>query len=205
MKLSQAAREQVTLFCATLENLVGSPAKAQADLRSVLWQTPLLHLEADELGGVIANNLSQFEEAERHFARAMTSAETLVEARLAQIHKGLAWRHWREGNLDQAERELLRARYEVENLAGRVQASRGDYSEAANRYKEALAIAESIHNDDGMAKTCNNLFNLYVNWGRFDLAQHYYGQAKAIYQRHRRHGHQLCRLSQPGRQPSRSR
>lgn len=181
--LSTAAREQVYLFCAALENLVGSAAKAQADLGAILWQTPLLALEADEMGGVIANNLSQFEEAERYFRRAQAKAEAVVEARLAQIHKGLAWMHWRESNLDAAEHELGRARYEVENLEGRIRASRGDYAGAVAHYKAALAIAEALRYDDGMAKTCNNLFNQYTNLGQFAMAQEYYQQAEAIYQR----------------------
>jgi tetratricopeptide (TPR) repeat protein len=183
MPLSQAAREQVQLFCAALENLTGSAAKAQADLRLLLWQTPLLQVEADELGGVIANNLSDFTTAELLFRRAITKAETVVEARLAQIHKGLGWMYWRENNLEHAQREVSLARYEVENLEGRIQFSHCAYASAIDHFKQALVSARSLQYNDGIAKTCNNLFNVYVILGQFEAAQQYYEQAAASYRR----------------------
>jgi tetratricopeptide (TPR) repeat protein len=183
MPLSIAAREQVKLFCATLENLAGSSAKAQADLRSILWKTPLLEVEADILDGVIANNRSEFADAQQLFQRAQDKAEALVEARLAHIHKGLGWMHWREQNLEQAWREVSIARYEVENLEGRIQFSRYAYDDAIERFEKALATARELNHDDGAAKTCNNLMNLYVLLGQFETAQHYYQEAEVIYRR----------------------
>lgn len=181
-KLSTEAREQVVVFCATLENLVGSPARAQDDLRSILVRTPLLQIEADELGGVIANNQSELDEAERLFRRAMSTAEQLLEVRMAYIRKGLAWRYRSERDLARAWQSISLAQYEVENLQGVIQMERRDYEAAIETLTSALALAQRFKHEDGIAKTYNNLGRIYTMIGRFAEAEHAFEEAERTYQ-----------------------
>lgn len=178
MALPAEALDQTKLFCGLLENLVGSPAKAQADLASLLSNTPILKVEADELGGVIANNLGQFTNAKRLFDQAIQRAEHLVEVRLAHAHKGLGWMYWREQALDKAWREVTIARYEVINLEGVIQRSYCRYDEAIACFKEAVTIAESLQHHDGIAKTSQNLSDIYARLGEFAQAKAYHTLAE---------------------------
>lgn len=64
LSLSTVARETLQLLRAELERLTGNSAKAAEDIRSVLWRTPILALDANHLLGMIANDESDFTTAE---------------------------------------------------------------------------------------------------------------------------------------------
>ena len=183
MPLSVAAKEQVKIFCATLENLVGSPAKAQEDLRSVLWQTPLLQLEAKELGGVIASDQSRFDEAELFFQQAISIAEKLIELRLSRIYKGLGWRYLSERELEQAWQLTSLAEYEVENMQSTIQLARCKYLDAVDRFKRTLKLARQLQHSAGIAKTCSYLGEIHTVLGRFKEAEEFYAEAEMTYKK----------------------
>ncbi len=183
MPLSQNARDQVKIFCATLENLIGNVTKAQADLRSILGKTPLLQIEADEKAAVIASNLSEFDEAERLFRRAMLTGEQMVEVRLAHIHKGLGWRYYSERELDRAWQQVSLAQYEVVNLQGTIQYARCNYAAAIEHYGAALELAQTLVHNDGIAKSANLLGLIYTKLGQFNEAGAFYNLAEETNQR----------------------
>jgi len=168
--LDVQAKEVVTLICAHLERLTGGAPQALEDLHSILWQTPILAVEADMLEGVIANDRSEFGHAERVQQRALATAEQLAPARLAHLHKGLGWMHMRTRALDAAWREAQLARYEAENFQGYVAELRCHYADAEAFYRAALDVARALGHKEGIAKTCHNLAGLYARLGRFEAA-----------------------------------
>ncbi|MEM7131257.1 MAG: tetratricopeptide repeat protein [Chloroflexota bacterium] len=181
--LSEESKEKVTLYCARLESLLGNPAKAQADLGALIYRTPILAIEAEELGGVIANDRGEFGTAEELFRRAISKAEEMVELRLAHSYKGLGWRHYRERELSNAWREVSFARYEVENFEGLIRYAERDYVSAIECYQQAYQIALSLNHHDGIAKTCGNLAKIYSMTGDFEKALTYHNQARETYRR----------------------
>ncbi|MEZ4869988.1 MAG: tetratricopeptide repeat protein [Caldilineaceae bacterium] len=171
MSLSTIARQALLLLCANLERLAGNTPQAQADIHAVLAGTPLFAMEAYILNGVIANDLSEFDQAEHSYRRALHSAELLVGARLAHTHKGLGWMYMRQRDVDKAWEEALFARYEAENFQGYIQEIRCDYPAAEAHYLAALQVAQDTGAKEGIAKICNNLATLYARQGRFDEAK----------------------------------
>lgn len=181
LPLSVAAKEQVAIYCARLEKLVGNGTTAATDLRSILIRTPLLQVEADEVGGVIANDQGELSRAEELFRRAIGTAEQLVDLRLAHAYKGLGWRYRNEWELERAWHYGLLAQYEVANFQGEVQLGRRLYAEAIASLQEALALAETLDHADGIAKSCNNLGRIYTMIGRFDEADAAFDRAETHY------------------------
>ncbi|MCB0185873.1 MAG: tetratricopeptide repeat protein, partial [Caldilineaceae bacterium] len=181
MPLSIQAREQVAIFCATLERVVGDATVADADLHNILIKTPLLQVEADELRGALANDRSNLTLAEQRFRRAIGTAEQLLEVRLAHTYKGLGWRYRNERDLEQAWHYGLLAQYEVANFQGEVQLRRCAYDESITYLQEALALAEQVGHSSGIAKTCNNLGQIYARIGQIVEAERYFDRAEAIY------------------------
>ena len=105
MALPTVLREEVSTHCGELERLLGDPARALDDLRSIMWKTPILEVEGRILAGMAANDLSDFEYAQWSYRRALALAEKVVEARTAAADKGLGWAHMRVRELDAALRE----------------------------------------------------------------------------------------------------
>lgn len=170
MPLSRQAREAITLLISQLERLTGNLSSALQDIHSILYQTPILELEASLLGGMIANDLSAFEESNRLHQQVIALAESLVETKLAFAHKGLAFLYKQEDRLDAAWREALLAGYEAENIQGSIELERSNYPEAAAHYRAAYSMATELEFIDGMARTASNLANLAALTGDYEQA-----------------------------------
>jgi len=169
--LQPAVREQAILLCATLERTIGNSLRAQEDLKSILFKTPLLAVEADALAGEIANDHAEWEEAEQHFQHGIAHANQFVELQLVRLHKGFGWRFRGEGKLDLALQQAQFSGYELENFMGIVEDEYCNYPQAEAHYQAALTLAEQIEHTNGIAKTCNNLTRLYAKLGRFREAR----------------------------------
>lgn len=174
-------REALQLILAHLGKTVGSWTHAYADLQSILKYTSVLSVEAQELAGVIATELGKIAEAETHFQRALDIAGQHLDGNLARIHKGRGWAYLEEKELSRAWQEAQLAAYEAENFKGYVQEEACVYPEAETYFRQALDIAEAIGHEEGIAKTCNNLFGLYAKLGRFDDAHRYWQRADRAY------------------------
>lgn len=181
MPLSALARETLDLSCAELERLTGNAAKAQMDIHSILWQTPILSIDANYLAGVIANDQSEFEKAEVAFREALKTAEKIVELRITHLHRGLGARHLAERNIDGAIYEAQRARYEVENFEGDIQLEIGNYALAENHYTAAIQIAEQIDHLEGIAKTSTTLAWIAIMRGESSKLMQHLTRAEECY------------------------
>ncbi len=167
LALPPLVHEQRALICARLEYLAGHTSQAQADLRILLQRTTPLAVEANELAGMIANDQSEFADAASAFQQALLLAERTVEVRAARAHKGLAWLHLRQQEMEQVERELNLAEYEIENMRGNLAMDRYQYTQARQHYQQALQVAETLGYVEGQAKTHNNLATLLWYHGHF--------------------------------------
>lgn len=183
LTLRQEIAEELHLLCAHLEHIVGNLTQAQADLQALLWRTPLLTVEADELAGVIANDQGDFATAQNAFAHGIATAEGLLEVRLARMHKGLGWQHVLGKAWERAWQEAQLAAYEVENFKGYVQEESGVYAAAETHYLTALRLAQELQHGQGIAKTSANLSRLYGRLGRYTQAHDHLQQADEHYRR----------------------
>ena len=175
--------ETLTLLQAELTRVTGNPGKALEDIRAILWRTPILALDAERLAGMIANDESDFQSAETAFRRALQVAETILETRVSDIHRGLAWRHLREREMDRALREAQLAGYEVAQLEGELQRELGNYAAARQRFETALAISEELQHTEGIAKTSTSLASLSILTGQPTASRYYLERAAAGYER----------------------
>ena len=181
--LDAPVKEALHLLCAHLEHLVGNLAQAQSDLQALLWRTPLLAVAADELTGAIANDQGATDAAHQAFTRGITTAEGLLEVRLARLHKGLGWQYLLRKTLDRAWHEAQVAAYEVENFKGYVQEELCAYGAAETHYLAALQLAQELDHAQGIAKTGANLSGLLARLGRYPQAHQYWQLADEQYRR----------------------
>lgn len=170
---SAAIREQAMLLCGQIDMLHGQSERVLRQFSDHLPATKILAVETGELLGMAANDQSEFDHAGQVFEQSLQVAEALVEVRMARLHKGRAWNHLRQRQLDLAERELSFAHYEIENMRGNLAFDRGLYAQAHQHYEAALRLAEELTNQDGIGKTSNNLAAVSLWQGAFeDATQH---------------------------------
>lgn len=182
-ELPAPVAEELRLLLARLEHLAGNTAQAHADLRALVWQTPLLAVEADALSGVIANDEEAYAAARGFLHNGLARAEQLLETRLAQMYKGIAWSYFEERDLAPAWKATHLAAYEVENMRGRLHEAACEYALAESHFLAALALAQDLSHEQGVAKTAANLSGLYALLGRFDEAKAQWNAAYAGYLR----------------------
>lgn len=183
LDLPAPAVEELALILARLRSLLGAAAQAGADLRAILWRTPLLAVEADELSGVIANDQGEYATARQFFSSGLERAERLLETRIAFMRKGMAWSYVEEKDLVPAWKEAMLAAYEVENIKGLIQEEMCDYWLAETHFRAALTLAEELNHEQGVAKSSSNLSALYARLGRDAEAQQYGERAYALFLR----------------------
>ena len=179
---SAQIREQAQLICAKIDMLHGQSERVLQQLTTKTISTEILAVEAGELLGMAANDHSEFTQAELSFQQSLKVAESLVEVRIARLHKGRAWSHLRQRELDLAERELGFAHYEIENMRGNLAFDRGHYALAQEHYGIALNLAEELNYRDGIGKTSNNLAGVTLWLGQFVDAIRYLERAFSAYQ-----------------------
>jgi len=160
-------KDVLYLFCANLERFLGNIEQAGNDVNSISQADSLFVVAGLEMKGKIENDRSQYTKAQRSFEAAIERANILLEARIAHIHKGMAWMHLRQRDFDQVELELTLAQFEIENMRGNLAYDRCLYDSAAVHYGNALALAREIDSRDAIAKSTHNLATTYMIRGQF--------------------------------------
>ncbi|MEZ4679219.1 MAG: hypothetical protein R2932_33870 [Caldilineaceae bacterium] len=179
--LSQQTRELVTLICAELCHLTGNDVKAMEDINSILWETPLLAINARHLSGRLANDRSDYAQAEAAFDEAIRLETALTATRVPDLHSALGWRHLREREMSKALYEAQRARYELEQFEGEVEREMANYAASEAHFLQAMAIAETLTYPAGIAKTSTSLALLYLFQGEIEQAKQYLHRAATSY------------------------
>ncbi|MBN1889229.1 MAG: tetratricopeptide repeat protein [Thermoflexales bacterium] len=176
-------REKLVLLRAELFKLSGKYDQARHDLRSTLWRTPMFKARARQLEGDVAEVGGQLEQALAAYREGLETTEALAEGQVAHFHKNLGWVYMCQQELDQAWREALLARYEVENLQGQIQYRMGHYEQAGQHYLDALKFAQEIKHTRGEAKVRKNLAALLARQGNFEQAEKHWQKAKQYFER----------------------
>ncbi len=181
--LPKPIQEALTLIRAELLHLTGNDTKAISDINSILWQTPLLAIDAHHLAGRLANDQSNFTRAEEAFAEALAVSEAVIAARVSNVHCVLGWRHLRERKITHATTEAQRARYEVEQFEGEIQREIANYTKAKAHFLAALQLAETLDDAAALAKTATSLAVLYLFQAQAEQAKVYLQKAAENYER----------------------
>lgn len=181
-KLSSEGETLLTIICSDLDRLVGNTTTARTTLQQTAHKNLVLSVEADELSGIIANDESRFEDANRAFQRGLHTAEKLIETRVASIHKGLGWMHFRQRDLALAERHLTLAHIEVENMRGNLAYQRCEYNQAMHHYQNALNVATEAGMKESEAKVRNNLATIHLLHGDFEPCEEQISLAIDLYE-----------------------
>ncbi|MBN1934091.1 MAG: tetratricopeptide repeat protein [Anaerolineae bacterium] len=174
----------LVLLRGELRVLAGRYDEIREDLRSISW--PASHVataRARRLEGHTLELQSRYDEAARAYREGLETVERLLEGEAAEFHRNLGWTYMRQKDLEQAWREALLARYEVENLQGYLQEERGNYAQAQAHYIAALALATELGHTEGKAKTHDHLAALLARQARFDEAETHLQKAHQYYER----------------------
>ena len=107
---------------------------------------------------------------------------TALMGKTVKLHFQRSLLHIHERDMEQAWQEVNRARYLAETIAGTVHDQSGEFGAAHSYYSAALAIAQSVNDQNGVANTYFNLGNLAMRQQAVDDAISYYNQALTIHQ-----------------------
>jgi tetratricopeptide (TPR) repeat protein len=176
-------QETLGLIRSELWHLQGDYARARESLQATLWQTPLLKARARRLEGDVAEIGGELETAARAYEDGLATLQAFSENEAALFHRDLGWVYRRQHNFDQAWREALLARYEIENLQGNIQRDRGRLVEAKLHYGKALELAQELGHIQGLAKTHNVLANALIYQGEFEAAARHWEDAYGYFKR----------------------
>lgn len=175
-------RDVLRYFCSELERFLGNFEQARQDMNSISQPDPLFPVDVLELKGKIENDRSEYARAKQSFEMALEKANVLLDARLAQIHKGMAWMHLRQHEFDQVETELTIAQFEIENMRGNLAFDQCRYDYAASHYTKALTLAREVDSRDAIAKTSHNLAAVHMIRGEFEACFESLDQAYQHYE-----------------------
>lgn len=180
-QLPKPEQELLVLLRSELRLLVGTYDEIRTDLYATLWQNPILKGRASRIEGDVAYEHNHFEAAIQAYRQGLETISS-VSTELALFHKDISKTYWQKQDPEEAWQEALLARYEVENLQGDLQETRGNYPAAHQHYEQALSLAKQLGFIEGEGKTRNNLAWMLLRQGKFELATQQWEQASHCYQ-----------------------
>ena len=182
-RLGKKEQQALALLRAELYQLGGESVRGLADLEAVDWpETATVSVQARALQGAFQEALGQPEAALATYEAGMAAALEMQQ-QLLLLRERRARLHVRQRQMPQAWREARLAQYEAENLQGVVQAEQGEYAAAYESYQRALAVAEGVGYDAGIARTHRDLITLLSRQGKLDEVIAHAEQAIAYYNR----------------------
>ncbi len=182
-RLAKKEQQALALLRAELYQLGGESARGLADLEAVDWPAAAaVTIQARALQGAFQEALGQPEAALATYEVGMAAALEM-QRQLLLLRERRARLHVRQRQMPQAWREARLAQYEAENLQGVVQAEQGEYAAAYESYQRALAVAEGVGYDAGIARTHRDLITLLSRQGKLDEVIVHAEQAIAYYNR----------------------
>jgi hypothetical protein len=187
-QLETIDRDMLALTLGELRKLAGGDPRAE--LRHMVWHSPVLQALALRLEGDLAELKGPLDEAIAAYQTGLDSIENLL-AEKALFDKNLAWTYIRQGGagLETAWQKASLARFEAERLQGDIKWRLNDFAQAEIYYTGALALAESLVYLDGQAKTHNHLATVYAKQGKLEAATLHRGQAIILFEQIGNHVH----------------
>lgn len=182
-RLGKKEQQALALLRAELYQLSGEAGRGLADLEAVDWpETSAVTIQARALQGAFQEALGQPDTALATYEAGMAAALE-IQRQLLLLRERRARLHVRQRQMSQAWREARLAQYEAENLQGVVQAELGEYAAAYQAYQRALAAAEEVGYDAGIARTHRDLITLLSRQGKLDEVIIHAEQAISYYNR----------------------
>lgn len=179
-QFNEPEREILVLLRSELRLLVSDYHEIKTDLYATLWENPILKAQASRIEGNVAYEQSRFDEAAQAYHEGLELIGS-IGGELALFHKDIGKVYWQKRDLEQAWREALLARYEVEHLQGDIQEASGNYAVARRHYEEALSLAEKLNYIEGEGKTSNNLAWVLSRLGEVESANQQWNRASDCY------------------------
>ncbi len=182
-RLRPRERRALGVIRAELRRLEGEARAGLQALEAVDWTLPSeLALSARTLRGEFLEALGQPDAGMATYDEAVSAATRLLN-QTVWLRARRARLRVRQRQMDEAWQEALLAQYEAENLQGVVLAEQGRYAEALLAYRRALAVAESLGHDAGLAQTHRDLTTLLSRQAKLAEAVEHAEQAIAYYDR----------------------
>jgi tetratricopeptide (TPR) repeat protein len=182
-RLDTRRRKALLLLRSELRQLAGEPGRVIDELSEVEW--PLDDPATPEAKLRMGKAL----EAQGQPAAALDVLQTGLDAvtqllrQGSQLHEQRGLTHLRQREMQQAWREAQMAHFHAETLLGVVQDDRGDYVTAHDHYHRALAVAEEVGYQAGVAQTHHYLAMLAGRRQGIDAALPHFEQAMAFYEK----------------------
>jgi tetratricopeptide (TPR) repeat protein len=181
--LSPSTRKLLLLLRADLHERIGEPARAEADLSEAEWPaddrvTP----EAMLMLGRAIEAQGDRERALSIYQVGLDSASTLLRLE-TQIHVQRSLTRLRQREMQHAWHEARLAQFHAVTMLGIVSDQSGDYATAREHYSAALAVAEQLGYEAGIAQTHHYLAMLAGRRQDVQQALVHFEQAISFYER----------------------
>lgn len=182
-RLAERQAKELLLLRSELHALAGTPARVVEELAQASW--PI----GDPATPEAMLRLGQATEAQGRPDQALAAYQSGLDAtahllrRAGQLHVQRSLTYLRQREMAAAWREAQLARFQAETMLGAVHDQSGDYAAALGHYQGALAIAEAIGDEAGLAQTHHYLAILIGRRQELGRALHHFEQAIAFYDR----------------------
>ncbi len=181
-RLDAKTQKVLRLIRAELYQLLGKPAAVVATLEPIAWSpAETEQVDAALLLGKALERQGRTDAAHTTYSNAINVATALM-GNTVKLHFQRSMLHIHERDLEQAWQEVNHARYLAETITGTVHDQSGAFDAARAHYTAALAIAQAVNDQSGVATTYFNLGNLAMRQQAVDDAIGYYNQALTIHQ-----------------------
>lgn len=181
-RVDAKTQKVLRLIRAELYQLLGKPEAVIATLEPISWSpAETEQVDAALLLGKALERQGRTDAAHTTYGSAINVATALM-GKTVKLHFQRSLLHIHERDMEQAWQEVNRARYLAETIAGTVHDQSGEFGAAHSYYSAALAIAQSVNDQNGVANTYFNLGNLAMRQQAVDDAISYYNQALTIHQ-----------------------
>lgn len=181
-RLGAKRQKELQLLRSELYQLFGEPTKVVENLSAVPWPpTEATSVDAALLLGKALDLQGQTDAARTAYADGLTVATGLL-SKMVYLHTQRSLSSLHERDMGLAWQEANRARYLAENMVGTLHEQSGQLEAAHTHYTTALALAQTINDQAGMARNYHNLGNLACRRLQIEEAIRCYNLAMASHQ-----------------------
>ncbi|MBK8900706.1 MAG: tetratricopeptide repeat protein [Anaerolineaceae bacterium] len=165
-RLKRSERQALALIQADLYRLAGQPEEGLAVLKAATWIQPSeTAVQAQLLQAAFQNALGYPQQAAESLQHGREMIQRLLR-QLARCRTQQSQYHLQQREMALAWQEAQMAQFEVEHLQGIVREEQGQYEAAADHFQRALALAQELADESGIAQISRELAALYGRHGR---------------------------------------
>ena len=181
-RLPEPEAQALAIIKAELYQLVGETKLGLAELESVNWRMEgETAVQAHLLQGIFHNALGYPQKALGKLEDGLAVIARLLD-QMVRYRQQRTLIHIQQWQIPEAIREAQLAQYTAEHLQGVIQEYQGNYDEAYQVYRQALALAQSIDYETGIAQTNRDLATVLMRQSRLDEARGYLQAAIDYYE-----------------------